>query len=240
MATWSKSIIPNGTQFGELVVMYLSDKKLNRGRVYHCKCSCGNECDVRAYSLKSGDTKSCGCLAKKLSSERNKGKFIKDLTGQTFGKLTVLQLSETRTSSGGAKWICQCECGNLKEASSKSLQCGDTMSCGCMVSKGEYKIKQILQNNNIPFEEQKTFPDLKSEKGFLLKYDFFIDNKYLLEFDGEQHTNNISLFSHDNFEYRKQNDAKKTEYAKINNIPLIRIPYSKLQTLTLKDLFPSQ
>lgn len=240
MATWNKSIIPNGTQFGELTVMYLSDKKLNRGRVYHCKCSCGNECDVRAFSLKNGDTKSCGCLAKKLSSERNKGKFIKDLTGQVFGKLTVLQLSATRTSGGGAKWICKCECGNLKEVSSKSLQSGDTMSCGCIISKGEYKIKQILQNNNIPFEEQKTFPDLKSEKGFLLKYDFYVNNEYLIEFDGEQHETDTSLFSHDNFDYRKQNDEKKTNYALQNNIPLIRIPYYKLNSLTINDLIPSQ
>ena len=114
------------------------------------------------------------------------------------------------------------------------------MSCGCLISKGEYKIKQILQQNNIAFEEQKTFPDLKSEKGFLLKYDFFINNEYLIEFDGEQHQTDTSLFSHDNFEYRKQNDKMKTEYAKQNNIPLIRIPYSKLHTLTLQDLIPSQ
>lgn len=240
MATWNNSIIPNGSQFGELTVMYLSDKKLNRGRVYHCKCSCGNECDVRAVSLKNGDTKSCGCLARKLSSERNKGKFIKDLTGQKFGKLTVLKLADERTNAGGAKWVCKCECGNFKEVSGKALQCGDTMSCGCLVSKGEYKIKQILQNNNILFEEQKTFPDLISEKGFLLKYDFFVNNSYLIEFDGEQHLTDTNLFSHDNFEYRKQNDNKKTEYAKQNNIPLIRIPYSKLHSLSLQDLIPSQ
>ena len=49
MATWNKSIIPTGTQFGELTIMYLSDKKLNRGRVYHCKCSCGSECDIKIY-----------------------------------------------------------------------------------------------------------------------------------------------------------------------------------------------
>ena len=59
------------------------------------------------------------------------------------------------------------------------------MSCGCIISKGEYKIKQILQNNNISFEEQKTFDDLKSEKGFLLKFDFFVNKQYLIEFDGE-------------------------------------------------------
>lgn len=239
MATWSKSILPSGSQFGELTVMYLLDKRINRGRAYHCKCSCGNECDVRAVSLKNGNTKSCGCLSRKLSSERNKGKFIKDLTGKTFGKLTVIKLLEERTANGGTKWLCQCECGNIKEATSKALQSGDTMSCGCIVSKGEYKIKKLLTENNIPFEEQKTFDDLRSEKGFLLKYDFFVDNKYLIEFDGEQHYKSVSLYSHDNYEYRKQNDQKKTNYAKQNNIPLIRIPYTKLNDLCLEDLLIS-
>ena len=36
MATWQKSILPEGTRFGRLRVMYLSDKKMNNGRVYHC------------------------------------------------------------------------------------------------------------------------------------------------------------------------------------------------------------
>lgn len=239
MATWSKLILPSGSQFGELTVMYLLDKRINRGRAYHCKCSCGNECDVRAVSLKNGHTKSCGCLSRKLSSERNKGKFIKDLTGKTFGKLTVIKLLEERAANGGTKWLCQCECGNIKEATSKALQSGDTMSCGCIVSKGEYKIKKLLTENNIPFEEQKTFDDLRSEKGFLLKYDFFVDNKYLIEFDGEQHYKSVSLYSHDNYDYRKQNDQKKTDYAKQNSIPLIRIPYTKLNSLCLEDLLIS-
>lgn len=238
-STWTQSIFPPGSQFGDLTVMYLCDYKLNRGRVYHCKCSCGNECDVRAYCLKSGETKSCGCLARKLSSERLKGKFIKDLTGQKFGKLTVLQLSENRTSGGATKWICQCECGGIKEVSSKALQSGQTMSCGCLRSKGELKIRQLLTEANIPFEEQKTFSDLRSSKNALLKYDFFVNNQYLIEFDGEQHDSPTSFFAHENFEHRKENDQRKTDYAKNNNIPLIRIPYKKLNTLTIQDLMLS-
>lgn len=29
---------------------------------WHCKCECGNECDVLGASLRDGNTKSCGCL----------------------------------------------------------------------------------------------------------------------------------------------------------------------------------
>lgn len=48
-------------QFGKLTVLYLKGSKNNR-KVWHCKCACGNECDVESQSLVSGHTKSCGCL----------------------------------------------------------------------------------------------------------------------------------------------------------------------------------
>ena len=58
------------------------------------------------------------------------GNFI-DLTGQTFGKLTVLEyvgLSKgSRTS-----WLCQCDCGNTTITIAHSLRRGNTKSCGCV------------------------------------------------------------------------------------------------------------
>lgn len=54
----------------------------------------------------------------------------RDLTGQTFGKLTVLR-------SGGANrhrqslWVCQCECGALKRVAAYNLIAGRSKSCGC-------------------------------------------------------------------------------------------------------------
>lgn len=235
MATWQKSILPEGARFGRLTIMYLSDKKMNNGRVYHCQCDCGNECDVRAYSLKHGDTKSCGCLAKEKSSQRNKNKYIKDLKGQRFGKLTVIELTEERRQ-GSAVWLCKCDCGNLKKISSKCLLSGDTQSCGCLKSKGELKIRNLLIEHNIPFEEQYSFKDLTSPKGYPLKFDFYVNNQYLIEFDGTQHQAKTEWFTNEEFEYRKENDQRKDEYAKNHDIPLIRVPYYKLKTLTIQDI----
>ena len=230
----SKLLIEKGTRFGQLEVLCLADYRLNRGRVYHCRCDCGNECDVRAFSLKNGDTQSCGCLAKKLSSERLKGKYIKDLTNQRFGKLVAIAPTEKRVN-GSVVWECKCDCGNTAFISAHGLNAG-TSSCGCLRSRGELKIAQLLTENNIPFEQEYSFSDLKSEKGKALRFDFYVDNSYLIEFDGEQHQTSTSFFSHDNFEYRQENDKKKTEYAQKNNIPLIRIPYTKLSSLSIKDL----
>ena len=59
------------------------------------------------------------------------GKF-KDLTGQTFGKLTVIKRVEDQ-KAGRPTWLCQCECGNLTTVSSTRLmRPNGTRSCGCL------------------------------------------------------------------------------------------------------------
>jgi hypothetical protein len=59
---------------------------------------------------------------------------IVDLTGKTFGRLTVL-----RKDAGFkpyVKWICACSCGSIKSIAKVSLQNGDTQSCGCLQIEG--------------------------------------------------------------------------------------------------------
>lgn len=56
------------------------------------------------------------------------GKII-DLTGQKFGKLTVIERDISKIGNG-AYWFCQCECGNIKSIHGNSLRRGVTKSCG--------------------------------------------------------------------------------------------------------------
>ena len=51
-----------GKRFGRLVAEYDTGKRYQHNAVWHCKCDCGNEIDVRGSDLKSGNTKSRGCL----------------------------------------------------------------------------------------------------------------------------------------------------------------------------------
>lgn len=234
-STHKSKLIPNGTRFGRLTVIKLLDKKIRNGRVYLCQCDCGNVCEKTAQSLRNDGTKSCGCLAKELSAKRLSERSIKNLQGQRFGKLVVLEITEQR-NNGAVVWKCKCDCGNIAYVSSKNLQYGDTQSCGCLKSKGELKIRQLLDEYGLQYQQEFSFADLKSDKGYPLKYDFYVNNSYLIEFDGEQHFHDNSLFSHDDFDYRLNNDNKKTKYAKEHNIPLIRIPYTKLKTLKIEDL----
>lgn len=61
-----------------------------------------------------------------------------DLTGQKFGKWTVLEFSHSKkraNGSGRTYWKCQCECGTIKIIEAYGLRKGQSKSCGC--SKGE-------------------------------------------------------------------------------------------------------
>lgn len=73
-----------------------------------------------------------------------KGANIKDLTGKRFGKLVVLGLGEKR-SGRKTYWLCQCDCGNLKEARSDGLKV--IRSCGCL-KKEQDKINLIANHSH--------------------------------------------------------------------------------------------
>jgi hypothetical protein len=57
------------------------------------------------------------------------GKFI-DLTGKTFGRLTVIDRS-ANNKNGHTRWNCMCDCGNATIADAANIKNGNTKSCGC-------------------------------------------------------------------------------------------------------------
>lgn len=65
------------------------------------------------------------------------GRKVIDITGQKFGRLTVLNFDGVKSKK--ARWICKCECGNEVTAEGISLRSGHTSSCGCLARKhGKY------------------------------------------------------------------------------------------------------
>lgn len=156
-----------------------------------------------------------------------------DITGQIFGKWTVLYKSNKRASNGQIYWHCKCQCGKEKDVLGTSLREGTSLSCGLHsnISRGNVKIAQLLKNANIPFEVQYKFPSCKDKKE--LPFDFYVNNKYLIEYDGEQHYDEDSIFD---YKYTHRHDLIKNQWCKDNNIPLIRIPYTHFKDLILNDL----
>lgn len=227
-----KQIEP-GTRFGRLVVLEESYHKNNR--VYwKCKCDCGNIIHALGKSLREGNKQSCGCLHKDRMNEVH----AKDITGKRFGKLVAIEPIGSN-KQGRILWRCQCDCGNEHITTAKLLLNGGCQSCGCLKSKGESKIQTILTINNINFIKEKSFQNCKSNTGTSLRFDFYVNNKYLIEYDGQQHFYDINYFGgEEQFKKQQQYDKIKNEYCKSHNIPLIRIPYTHYDKITMDDLRP--
>ena len=217
-----------GMVFGRLKVINWDENK----HKWLCECQCGNKIFVNTNHLNQNHTQSCGCLQRDKTSSLGL-----DLKDKKFGYLTVLERDYEKSYSKVRYWKCQCDCGNIISVPTNRLRSGTTQSCGCLkMSHGELKIKQILEENNIFYQQEYIFPTCKNPKtGKYLRFDFFVENKYLIEFDGKQHFIENSGWQEELQEI-KYRDEIKNQWCKENNIPLIRIPYSKLNTLCLEDL----
>ena len=149
--------------------------------------------------------------------------------------MQAISPTDKRDTCGSIIWKCKClRDGNIIETSITNLIRGDTISCGCIKSKGEAKIISLLQENNIKFEREKTYLNLLSLKNKPLKFDFYIpDKNYLVEYDGDIHFKETGLRDLNEIQFY---DNIKNQFCKENNIPLIRIPYEHYNELVLEDL----
>lgn len=115
--------------------------------------------------------------------------------------------------------------GKIKEDIQKSFP-NFIFPSHAKMSLGEQKIKEVLNSLLYKYQEQIYFKDLKGKNSYL-KFDFgiFINEKIILiEYQGEQHYEEIKIFK-DTLKERQERDNKKREYCKEHNIPLIEIPY---------------
>lgn len=62
-------------------------------------------------------------------------KNVKNLVGQKFGKLTVIEFSHVHKTRGSAIWICSCECSVTTMVNGADLRAGKTNSCGCLTHR---------------------------------------------------------------------------------------------------------
>ena len=223
---FTKNLI--GQNFERLTVLSRDNNKPKSSGVYWlCKCNCGNEVSVISHSLINGNTKSCGCLKRELTSEL----LSLDLLGKKFGKLNVIKRYGTFVGSDETKysqWLCKCDCGSEKIVKGHDLVRKSVTSCGCIISRAEEKIRILLNHYNVNYKTQYSFTDLKSKKGWVLRFDFAIMDKVdnlicLIEYQGQQHfDDSYGWFGK---QQRNETDNLKKQYCEHNNIKLFEITY---------------
>ena len=229
-----KLIDLTGQTFYSLTVL---ERVENQGKkvMWKCKCECGKETVVCGTYLRNGHTKSCGCRRAKVAQKLGKNNIL-DLTGKTFGFLTVIKDSGERIAGHHIVWECQCECGNITKVAGTNLKSGSIKSCGCKkMSYGEYNISQILDKNDIQYIKEFCVSELNNAR-----FDFALikNNKIIriVEYDGEHHYKEISFHKDNKYtlKERQQRDKIKNEWAAAHNIPLVRIPYWERDNITLE------
>lgn len=228
-----------GKKFGKLTPLYYKRIRTQNGiskRLWYCECDCGKYTWTTVDSLVSGHTSSCGCLR----NEKLKEIHSKDITGVVSGKLTALYNTGRQDKHGNYYWYCICECGGHKEVIASHVINKQIISCGCIVSKGETKIKKLLDKLNIFYEIQKTFEEcLNPTTKAKLKFDFYLPNyNCCIEYDGKQHFNELGTWAEkEGLDTIKQRDAIKNEFCQKKEIQLIRIPYTDYELLDENYLY---
>lgn len=223
-------------RFGRLVALYPTDKRSNKSIVWMCQCDCGKQVEVSAKSLTTNVTKSCGCL--KQETDRQPKGNVKDEIGNKYGHLTVIARAGSN-NAGQAQWECECDCEVRTHliVLGSNLRRGHTRSCGCdRRSHGELEIEQLLRNNNIPFVQE--YRAFQFSSGGYASFDFYVNNSYIIEYDGETHymANLHGWHDQQQLKAQQERDIIKNQWCKERNIPLIRIPYTHLKELKIEDL----
>lgn len=228
---------------------------------YLCQCDCGNWTIVRSDAFNngqgSGGSASCGCLNKEsylktftdpiiqMKRLTNLKQYLDDIgiqVGDNIHGWQITQVDIKITEGNLHKKYVKGLCPYCKKESdwirADGILSKTVHSCGCASeSIGEQTIRELLTNAGIPFEQEKTFDSCRSpitNKQF--RWDFYVNNKYLIEFDGKQHYSNSGRFTEEVVDKIKERDEFKNKWCIDNDIPLIRIPYTRLKTLQLDDL----
>ncbi len=111
-----------GKRYGMLTVVerVKNPNPKDKSRRWLCRCDCGGTIEATTKRLNSGVPYHCGCLRSP------------DLSGQVFGKVTVLRRAEEHGLRGSQKrvlWECQCECGNIIYKYIDTLKNDDITMC---------------------------------------------------------------------------------------------------------------
>lgn len=116
-------------------------------------------------------------------------KVREDLTGQVFGRLTVVSQTEDyvnpNTGRRAAQWNCICSCKDHKmiQVRGHSLKSGNTISCGCLQRERTSRAKKKENSFDLNSQEYAIGYTLKGEPFWFDKEDYDLVRKYCWHYD---------------------------------------------------------
>ena len=75
------------------------------------------------------------------------GRLI-DLTGKKIGRWSIIKKTSNRTKTGEVLWLCECDCGTIKEVIGRAMARGTSSSCGCIQKEIASKL-QLMKESKI-------------------------------------------------------------------------------------------
>lgn len=149
----------SGQRFGLLTVVKPTGEIRNSYIEYLCRCACGGQISTTSKRLRSGDTRSCGCLRVRTAQD-NVGfcaaACFVNIKGERFGRWKVLEYAGKKGRKGHRQkyyWLCRCACGYEALIDGAELRGGGSKSCGCL--KAELAAKRLKAKPIWPLSQQK-------------------------------------------------------------------------------------
>lgn len=243
-----------GQTIGKLTVLN-KDIMTDNGQKWLCQCDCGNLTSVREDNLEiglingKGGTRSCGCLnpvqnhcqglkrVDRIGEIVNNYQYILRLMPDSNRSYNYLFYDTTNglwrvSDPRHVKDLAhnpRYESKTSKDALNKYYN--KISSKQFSIHADENQIMTWLFQNKTIWTKQYSFEDCKDK--IPLPFDIAVFDEdfnlaYIIEYDGEQHFKENSLF---NYEKQHRHDLIKNKYCFDNNIPLVRIPYDAEYTI---------
>lgn len=166
----------SGHTCGFLTVLERTNKRGAEGGIlWKCECICGEFRYLNNYLLRSGKVKSCGC-----QKYKNRPKTRKNLSGQVFGRLLVLEAVDFED---GFKWKCLCFCGKYIYTNILSR----IKSCGCLSREfNSNRLKSLIGEKNPRWKPNKDRSKrLFNAKDKAWRKEIFIRDHYTCQLCGQ-------------------------------------------------------
>lgn len=200
------------------------------------QCNCGNNFETSFHEFKSGNKRQCNTCGAGFQTVKD---FLEYVEKESY--VNNFELIDYQVTNGYVhqrnKLKIKCSCGEIFETTKHTFERGKNRCgiCSSSISKGEEKIKIILEKNQINFIPQFYFKECRGVRK-PLPFDFAVFDEFdnivtLIEYDGKQHfepvnfggcSDEIALLEYENV---CKNDHIKNTYCKRNKLKLIRIPY---------------